>query len=128
MTMPVSPEGYAPQPHESMEIAETPVGPDYLRAMEIPLVAGRDFSPQDTDTSRAVAIVNQKFIDRYWPHQDALGKRVHADGVWFRVIGVAHNSNYYSPNETPQPFLYLPILQDYSSSTTIRYLCTMSPL
>jgi predicted permease len=127
-SMPASPEGYVPQPHESMEVAEAPVGPNYLRTMEIPLVAGREFTQKDTDTSQPVAVVNQKFVDRYWPHQNALGKRIYGDGRWFTVIGIAHDASYYSLNEVPQPFLYLPILQDYSSSTTIHARVSGDPL
>ena len=68
-SMPASPEGYVPQPHESMEIAAATVGPNYLRTMDIPLVAGREFTMKDTDTSQPVAVVNQKFAERYWPNR-----------------------------------------------------------
>jgi predicted permease len=127
-SLPASPEGYVPQPHESMEIAATTVGPNYLRTMEIPLVAGREFTAKDTDTSQPVAMVNQKFAERYWPQQNALGKRIFADGVWFTVIGVAHNANYNSLNEAPQPFLYLPTFQDYDSSPVIHARVSGNPL
>jgi predicted permease len=127
-SMPASPEGYVPQSHESMEIAATTVGPNYLRTMEIPLVAGREFTAKDTDTSQPVAIVNQKFAERYWPQQNPLGKRIFVDGVWFTVIGVAHNANYNSLNEATQPFLYLPTFQDYDSSPVIHARVSGNPL
>jgi predicted permease len=127
-SLPASPEGYVPQPHESMEIAEATVGPNYLRTMQIPLIAGREFTVNDTGTSQPVAIVNQKFADRYWPHQEPLGKRIYAYGVWFTVVGIAHNSNYYSLSEVPQPFLYLPIFQDYYSTTIIHARVLGDPL
>jgi predicted permease len=75
-----------------------------------------------------VAIVNQKFAERYWPQQNPLGKRIFADGVWFTVIGVAHNANYNSLNEAPQPFLYLPTFQDYDSSPVIHARVSGNPL
>jgi predicted permease len=127
-SMPASPEGYVPQPHESMEVASAAVGPDYLKTMEIPLVSGREFTAKDTDTTQLVAIVNQKFAEQYWPRQNALGKRVHADGLGFTVIGVAQNANYNSLNEPAQPFLYLPILQDYDSAPAIHMRVTGNPL
>ena len=127
-SLPASPEGYVPQPHESMEIAEATVGPNYLRTMQIPLIAGREFTVNDTGTSQPVAIVNQKFADRYWPHQEPLGKRIYAYGVWFTVVGIAHNSNYYSLSEVSQPFLYLPIFQDYYSTTIIHARVLGDPL
>ena len=127
-SMPASPEGYVPQPHESMEIASATVGPNYLRTMQIPLVAGREFTVKDANTSQPVAVVNQKFAERYWPQQDPLGKRIFADGVWFTVVGVAHNANYNSLNEAPQPFLYLPTFQDYDSSPVIHGRVSGNPL
>ena len=54
------PEGYVPRPHESMDIPNANVGPNYLRTMQIPLVKGREFTAQDTETSQTVAVVNQE--------------------------------------------------------------------
>src|SRR5580700_6106346 len=78
-----NPEGYVPQPHESMNIATAAVGPNYMRTMQIPLVGGRDFSEQDTATSQPVAVVNEAFVHRYWPNGEGVGKRVHAQRQLF---------------------------------------------
>lgn len=106
-------EGYTPQERESMDIDDALVGPDYLRTMQIPLITGREFSFQDTPKTLLVAVVNQALVDRYWPHQEAIGKRVYADDKWFTVVGVARNSDYSDLNEAAKPFLYLPLFQDY---------------
>jgi predicted permease len=119
-TAAVEPEGYVPQPHEQMDIMRADVGPNYLRTLRIPLVAGRDFTPQDAAKSQPVAIVNQALADRYWPHQDALGKRIWTQGNSFTVVGVARNSNYQRLNETPQPIIYLPLLQDFYHDAVIH--------
>ena len=107
-------EGYTPQLHESMNIDDALVGPDYLRTMQIPLIEGREFRLQDTKDSMPVAVVNQTFAERYWPHQDAIGKRVYADDKWFNVVGVARNSDYSDLKGEPKPFLYVPLLQAHS--------------
>ncbi len=119
-TTTVNLEGYVPQPHELMDVVSADVGPNYLRTMRIPLVAGREFTPQDTAKSQPVAIVNQALANRYWPDEDALGKRLHAHSSWFRVVGVARNSNYHRLNETPQPAVYLPLFQHYYHDTIIQ--------
>jgi predicted permease len=119
-TATVDPEGYVPQPHEQMDIMRADVGPNYLRTMRIPLLAGRDFTPRDAAQTQPVAIVNQALADRYWPHQDALGKRLRAQGDSFTVVGVARNSNYGRLNETPQPIIYLPLLQDFYHDAVIH--------
>ena len=70
------------------------VSPDYFRVMRIPLVKGRTFDPADSDKTEPVVLVNESFVQRYFPHDDPLGKRIRpaaADsrsGPWFRVIGV----------------------------------------
>jgi predicted permease len=116
----VEPEGYVPRPHEQMDIMRANVGPNYFRTLRIPLLAGRDFTPQDAAGSQSVAIVNQAFVDRFWPHQDALGKRVGEEDDPLTVVGVARNSNYQRLNETPQPMIYLPLLQDFYHDAVIH--------
>ena len=96
--------------------------------MQIPLVAGREFALSDIDTSQLVAIVNQEFARRYWPNEDTLGKRLRADGKWFTVVGVAHNSDIDTLNQKPKPFVYLPLFQDYDSRVAIHARVAGNPL
>ena len=121
-------EGYVAEPRETMDVRSATVGPDYLRTMDIPLLAGREFTPQDTRDTQQVAVVNQALVDRYWPHQDAVGRRLWAEGRWFTVIGVARNSNYDRLNEVPMPFLYLPLFQVYYQHPTIHARVWGDPL
>ena len=109
----VHPDGYVPQPHESMEISRAVVGPNYFRTMRTPLVAGRDFTEQDGEKSQQVAIINQEFADRYWPGQDAIGKRISVYGQWSTVVGVARNGKYRRLVYAPEPVIFLPLFQDY---------------
>ena len=113
-----------PQPHESMDIADADVGPNYLHTMQIPLVAGRDFTDQDNQTSQRVVIVNEAFVHRYWPNQDGVGKRAHVDGEWATIVGVTRKGSYYSLRDASLPFIYNPMLQDYS---TLRWCICACP-
>jgi predicted permease len=124
----IRPEAYVPQARESMEIGSASVGPNYFRTMQIPLTAGREFTYRDTQKSEPVAVVNQALTDRYWPHQDVVGKRLYAGGRWLAVIGVARNSNYANLNEAPQPFLYMPAFQNYSAAPDIHVRASTDPL
>ncbi len=112
-------EGYVPQLREAMDVRSDAVGPDYLRTMQIPLLAGREFTARDDEDSQPVVMVNQALVDRYWPNQDAIGKRVWAQGHWSIVVGVTRNSAYDQLNEKARPFLYLPLFQDYTSHPTV---------
>jgi putative ABC transport system permease protein len=121
-------DGYAPRPHEAMDVRSATVGPDYLRTMQIPVVEGRDFTPEDRDGSQPVAIINQALAARYWPRQDALGKRVWAEHHWSTVVGIARNSNYDALNEHPQPFLYLPMFQNWWTTALVEVRVPGDPM
>jgi predicted permease len=126
----VTPEGYVEHPNESMEVQVGIVTPNYLKTIQNPLVSGRDFSSQDTKTTQRVAIVNEYFVDRYWPKQEALGKQVRSDltNEWFTVIGVARNSKVNTLNESPTPFIYLPLYQVYRAATMVTVRVAGDPL
>jgi predicted permease len=106
-------DDYVPQLRESMEISRANVGPDYFRTMRTSIVAGREFSPQDSEESQPVAIVNQAFVDRYWPGRDPIGKRINTWGRWFTVVGVAQNAKYRRLVYPDEPVIYLPLYQAY---------------
>ena len=121
-------EGYVPRLREAMDVRSAVVAPDYLRTMQIPLVSGREFTSADGESAQPVAVVNRAFVDRYWPHQDAMGRRIWAQGHWSTVIGVARNSDYDRLNEKPLPFLYLPIFQNYTSHPVVETRVSVDPL
>jgi len=121
-------EGFVPQRNESMQVREAAVGPNYFRTMQIPLLAGREFTSQDAKKTQPVVIVNQALADRYWPNQDALGKRLYAEGDWLTVVGVTRTANYDRLNEAPQPFFFLPLFQDYSHDAIIHARVAGDPL
>jgi ABC-type antimicrobial peptide transport system permease subunit len=98
--------------------------------MQIPIVKGRDFTLQDTKGSQRVVIVNETFVDHYWPNQEALGKQLNSDltNEWFTVVGVARNSKVNELNEKPMPFVYLPLYQVYRATMIINARVTGDPL
>jgi putative ABC transport system permease protein len=114
------PEGYVPRAHENMEIDRAIVGPNYLETMRTPMIAGRDFTEQDNDKTQLVAIVNQALVDRYWPGQDAIGKRIQVGGSWFTVVGVAVNAKYRRLNYEAEPAVLLPLLQHYEQEVFLH--------
>ncbi len=117
----INSEGYVPRLHESMDIRRAIVGPHYFQMMRVLLLAGRDFTDQDTEKSQHVSIVNQELAGRYWPGQDAIGKRIRARGEWFTVGGVARNGKYHRMvEEAPEPLLYLPLFQSYRQDAIIH--------
>ena len=121
-------EGNVPRPHESMDISNANVGPNYLRTMQIPLIEGREFTSEDKEGSQPVVVVNQEFVRRYWPGREAIGKKLTADGLTFTVVGVARNSDYNNLHEATEPFFYVPIYQDYARGPIIHMRVGGDPL
>src|SRR5215813_10394110 len=54
--------------------------PDYLKAMEIPLIKGRTFEVQDSETSSLVALINKTMAEELWAGVDPIGKRIKFPG------------------------------------------------
>jgi ABC-type antimicrobial peptide transport system permease subunit len=74
---------------------------------------GREFTRTDDENAPLVAIVNRTMMTRYWKGGDPLGRRLEVKGRWARVVGVVADSKYESMRETPSPFFYVPLRQDF---------------
>ncbi len=109
-------DGYAPAPEEDMRLNYDTVGPHYFQTMRIPLVQGRDFDERDHERAQPVVIINETMARRYWPKGGALGQRLKLTNGWLEIVAIAKDVKNRSLSEAPQPFLYLPLLQDYRSN------------
>src|SRR6202167_875642 len=105
------PEGYVPHPHESLQVYHAEVAPRYFESLHIPILEGREFTPDDDERAPRVLIVDQTAARRYWPGQDPLGKRLRIWGGLFTVVGVARNSTHIFANESPEPIVYMSFFQ-----------------
>jgi len=105
------PEGYVPRPHESLKVAHAEVSPRYFESLHIPILEGREFTPDDDEKAPRVLIVDQTAAKRYWPGQDPLGKKLRVWGRPFSVVGVVRNSTHTFVNESPEPMVYMSFFQ-----------------
>jgi len=114
-------EGYVPRGKENAEqdIVGDNISPGFLKTLGIPLAAGREFTPQDTETAPRVLVVNSTFAQKFWPGQEALGHRVQVGKQWHEVVGVAKDAKYRQFNEEPAPLMYFPVAQHYQGSVTL---------
>jgi predicted permease len=96
------------------------VSDGYLRAMGIPLRAGRDFSAADNPSSPRVIIINETLARVLWPGEDPLGKFMTTD-VERQVVGVVRDVRHLALEQESGGEMYLPIRQtgDYSSVTLV---------
>ena len=98
------------------------ISPGYLQAIGARLVRGRDFADQDDASARPVAIVNETFARRFWPGEDAIGRRFSLwkeDAPKLQVIGIVRDGKYTSLAEDPKPFVYRALFQTYIGSTSV---------
>lgn len=105
------PEGYVPRPHESLQVYHADVAPRYFESLQIPILEGREFTPDDDKKAPRVLIVDQTAARRYWPGQDPLGKKLRVGGSPFTVVGVVRNSTHILMNESPEPMIYMSFFQ-----------------
>jgi predicted permease len=120
-------DGYQPAPDEQPSAEYNQVGPEYFRTMGISLLSGREFTDADNETAALVAIVNEKMVKQYWHGEDPVGKRFQLKGRWLRVVGVAKLAKYGSFGETPKPFFYVPLRQDFSIRTSLNIRTSKDP-
>jgi predicted permease len=100
---------------ENEEIRIHQVRENYLEAMGTPLLAGRQLSAQDDARAPRVAIVNQTFVQRFFPDESPIGKRFSFDQRRpgeIEIIGVAKDAKYNSLRAEITPTVYLPWLQE----------------
>jgi putative ABC transport system permease protein len=103
------------------------VSEDYFRVLNLRLLRGRLFSSDDVVTARRIAVVNQAFVQKFFTHDDPLGKQVKFDifdeipdaphGAYFEIVGVVNDQkNDGLQSETvPQAFLPPTITGDAGS-------------
>ena len=125
---PIAVDGYEPLVNgESTDELYNEVSPDYFATMGIPLISGREFTRADDENAPRVAIVNQTMVARYWLGQNPIGQRLQVKGNWVQVVGVVKDSKYYSIEETPRPFFYVPLRQYFAIEPDI-HIRTTQPL
>jgi len=102
-------EGYAPPPGQELQADLRGAGTDYFRTMEIPLRKGRFFSEDDSADKPIVAIVDEKFAQRFWPDSDPIGKH-----LWWNpknpmtIVGVVGTVKQYGLETDGKIVAYFP--------------------
>ena len=110
--------GHAASPGEQPSARVSVVSGNFFSALQLPLVRGRFFSStEDQPRTPPVMIVNRAFAERFFPGEDALGKRI-ISGLSStdkpeprEIVGIVGNVNRISLTETARPEYYIPFGQ-----------------
>jgi predicted permease len=103
-------EGWTPQPGQELQVDQRGATPDYFTTMRIPLVQGRVFTDADWQpTAQPVAIIDEKFAQRFWPAGDAIGKHVWNDPARkLTIVGVVGTVKQYGLDVEGRLVVYRP--------------------
>ncbi len=97
-----------PPPGTGGSVADRKVTPDYFRALNIPIVRGRNFTEEDRNSTDHLVVISRLMASRLFPSEDPIGKRIQTsqDGAAYTVVGVAQNVKNGGLVEPDQPELY----------------------
>jgi predicted permease len=126
-------EGKKPPPNRDFHARYHMATPGYFSAMGIPLVEGRFFTQGDKKDALRALIINRAMAERYWPHEDVLGKRISFDDApkkdsdWMTIVGVVGDVKD-QPNSTgAEPAFWWPELQTPESDMSIAIRTRSDP-
>jgi predicted permease len=108
----ISVEGFHPAPGQELQSDFRIASTDYFRTLQIPLLKGRFFTDHDNIDGQRVAIIDEKFAQRFWPHDSPIGKH-----VWFdpkkpiTIVGVVGVVKHYGLDTDGKIAAYYPFQQ-----------------
>lgn len=127
----------------AFSVDEQPLGPDdpspravllitspgYLNTLSFPVLRGRFFSPNDVKDTGAVTVVSQSIAERYWPGQDAVGRRITVQELSREIVGVVGNTqqSFVNQGESSQGAVYLPFAQQPMSAPFLLVRTLVAP-
>ena len=121
--MPFVVEGRPPVTRDQMPLADfRRVNTNYLSAMRIPLLRGRNFTEQEVRQTAKVLVVSQQLVDTVFPNEDALGKRLITGfkGEPYEIIGISGDLLHQSLGGPATPAMYFPMRQSGRMNLVVR--------
>ncbi len=109
------------------------ISPNYFRTFAIPFKSGRDFNDHDDSKSPGVVIVNEEFARRYFPNENALGKRItpgasnHGEPAVREIVGIVGNVKSRKLDSETVAEYYIPDSQLNFGSMTVCLRTSVDP-
>ena len=119
-------------PGQVLTAADFVITPDYFRTIGMTVLQGRSFTEQDDTTKARVVMVNQKFVERYLPSENPIGKQIRLEVAgtppeWSQIVGVVNNVKRYSESDAEDPNVYEPFLQRPRAGFSLLVRATGEP-
>jgi len=121
----ISVPGLTLPPGERPLVYLHPVGASFFETMEIPLLSGRGFGPQDVQGAPRVAIINETLARTFFPNEDPIGKRftilAAKNPEPIEVIGLVRDSKFSQVRDEAPPTYFSPYLQNMKSLRAMNF-------
>jgi putative ABC transport system permease protein len=109
------------------------VTPGFFETLDIPLSRGRLVTDQDRETTPEVAVVTQRFVDRFLQNKDPLGRRIRLNPPdstqpWLTIVGVVPNVFGGDPEDPMPPVVIRPLAQAHSNFVYISARTPAAPM
>jgi predicted permease len=121
---PITAEGHIVHSEADMIARFDQIGPGYFSTIGIPILLGRDISPQDVADTPRVAVINEAMASFYFPDSSPVGKRIFwmpGKRTSLEIIGVARNVQDHSVRWKPTRRFYVPLSQAIESASTVIF-------
>jgi len=104
------------------------VSPQYFEALGIPLLRGRTFDDRDRAGAPDTIIINDAFVQRYFPHGDPIGKHINIWGRQKEIVGVVRGERFRGLDRDREAAMYPPLAQMPMSSMFIVMRVSGDPM
>jgi putative ABC transport system permease protein len=119
--------GGEPQPGDEVEERLRAVSPDYFSVTGTRLLRGRVLTDHDDADGPWVVVVNQAFVDRHYPGEEAIGRQLFFWGKEWEIVGVVEDVRFLGLGEEVPPAVYPPFLQTPMANFTILARTAVTP-
>src|SRR5262249_12125976 len=104
------------------------VSPGFFGTLRIPLISGRDIDWRDAEGATRVAVVNETFVHEVLHSREGIGRRFrhNANSPLVEIVGVVTDGRYTSVVDRPQPVVFVPMSQWYSTTTVLMVRSALS--
>jgi putative ABC transport system permease protein len=120
----------APEPGHMPTANYSVACPNYFRTLGVPILKGREFTPQDTVDLPGVIVINQIMARRYWPKQDPVGRAIRlggVDGPRLAVVGVVGDVHHWGLDYGFRPQFFRPYTQAAWPVTSVLVRTATAP-
>ncbi len=99
----------------------------YFDVLHLPVIDGRPIRATDDATAPPVTVISHDFAETVWPGQEAVGKTLQVGGRTTTVVGVTPDTKFSNLSDPVEPFMYIPLAQDWTSGISVMVRTTGDP-